>query len=96
MNTIPHHHSLQEKQHAIMPELESNMPHQLCKQSYAKSHPKQTKTANEKTKEQIGFRHKRKTMEQIFTLHVLCEQYSQHHQDILHILINFKKALDCV
>lgn len=49
MNTIPHHHSLQEKQHAIMPELESNMPHQLCKQSYAKSHPKQTKTANEKT-----------------------------------------------
>ena len=46
--------------------------------------------------EQAGFRSGRSTIEQIFNLRILCEKYSQHHQDIYHVFIDFKKALDRV
>ena len=46
--------------------------------------------------EQAGFRAGRSTTEQIFNLHILCEKYPQHQQDLYHIFIDFKKAFDGV
>ena len=46
--------------------------------------------------EQAGFRAARSTTEQIFNLHILCEKYLQHQQDLYHVFIDFKKALDGV
>ena len=46
--------------------------------------------------EQAGFRSKRSTTEQIFNLRVLCEKYSQHQQNLFHVLIDYKKAFDRV
>ena len=46
--------------------------------------------------EQAGFRAGRSTTEQIFYLRILCEKYLQHHQDLYHVFIDFKKALDRV
>ena len=43
------------------------------------------------TEEQAGFRSGRSTTEQIFNIRVLCEKYSQHQQDIYHVLFGFKK-----
>ena len=48
------------------------------------------------TKEQAGFRAGRSTTEQIFSLHILCEKYLQHQQDLYHVFIDFKKAFDKV
>ena len=48
------------------------------------------------TEEQAGFRAGRSTTEQIFNLRILCEKYLQHHQDLYHVFINFKKAFDRV
>ena len=36
------------------------------------------------------------TTEQIFNLRILCEKYLQHHQDLYHVFIGFKKAFDRV
>ena len=44
--------------------------------------------------EQTDFRAGRSTKEQIFNLHILCEKYLQHQQDLYHILIDSKKAFD--
>ena len=46
--------------------------------------------------EQAGFRAGRNTTEQIFNLRILCEKYLQHKQDLYHVFIDFKKALDRV
>ena len=46
--------------------------------------------------EQAGFRAERSTTEQIFNLHILCEKYLQHQQDLHHVFIDFKKAFDRV
>ena len=46
--------------------------------------------------EQAGFRAGRSSAEQIFNLHVLCEKYPQHKQDLCHVFIDFKKAFDRV
>ena len=46
--------------------------------------------------EQTGFRAARSTIEQIFNLRILCEKYLQHQQDLYHVFIDFKKALDRV
>ena len=46
--------------------------------------------------EQAGFRAGRSTTEQIFNLRILCEKYLQHHQNLYHIFIDFKKAFDRV
>ena len=46
------------------------------------------------TEEQAGFRAGRSTTEQIFNLHILCEKYLQHQQDLYHVFIDFKKAFD--
>ena len=46
--------------------------------------------------EQAGFRPGRSTTEQIFNLRILCEKYLQHHQDLYHVFIDFKKAFDRV
>ena len=46
--------------------------------------------------EQAGFRAGRSTTEQIFNLHILCEEYLQHQQDLYHVFIDFKKAFDMV
>ena len=48
------------------------------------------------TEEQAGFRAGRSTTEQIFNLHMLCEKYLQHQQDLYHVFIDFKKAFDRV
>ena len=46
--------------------------------------------------EQAGFKAGRSTTEQIFNLRILCEKYLQHHQDLYHVFIDFKKAFDRV
>ena len=46
--------------------------------------------------EQAGFRAGRSTTEQIFNLRILCEKYLQHHKDLYHVFIDFKKAFDRV
>ena len=43
-----------------------------------------------------GFRAGRSTTEQIFNLHILCEKYLQHQQDLYHVFIELKKAFDRV
>ena len=45
--------------------------------------------------EQAGFRAGRSTIEQI-NLRILCDKYLQHQQDLSHVFIDFKKALDRV
>ena len=47
-------------------------------------------------KEQAGFRAGGSTTEQIFNLHILCEKYLQHQQNLYHVFIDFKKAFDRV
>ena len=44
--------------------------------------------------EQASFRAERSTTEQIFSLHIVCEKYLQHKQDLCHVFIDFKKAFD--
>ena len=46
--------------------------------------------------EQAGFRAGRSTTGQIFNLHIICEKYLQHQQDLYHVFIEFKKAFDRV
>ena len=46
--------------------------------------------------EQAGFRAGRSITEQIFNLRILCEKYLQHHQNLYHVFIDFKKAFDRV
>ena len=48
------------------------------------------------TEEQAGFKAGRSTTEQIFNLHILCEKYLQHQQDLCHVFIDFKKAFNRV
>ena len=36
------------------------------------------------------------TTAQIFNLRILCGKYFQHHQDLQHVFIDFKKAFDRV
>ena len=60
--------------------------------------PNRLKTKAEKIvpEEEAGFRAGRSTTEQIFNLRILCKEYLQHPQDLYHIFIDFKKALDKV
>ena len=44
--------------------------------------------------EQAGFWAGKSTTEQILNLHILCEKYLQHQQDLYHVFIDFKKAFD--
>ena len=46
--------------------------------------------------EQAGFRAGRSTTKQIFKLRILCEKYLQHQQDLYHVFMGLKKALDTV
>ena len=46
--------------------------------------------------EQAGFRAGRSTTEEIFNLRILCERYLQHQQDLYHVFVDFKKAVDRV
>ena len=45
---------------------------------------------------QAGFRARRSTTEQIFSLRILCEKYLQHQQNLYHVFIDFTKAFDRV
>ena len=45
---------------------------------------------------QAGFRAVRSTTEQIFNLRIFCEKYMQHQQNLYHVFIDFKNALDRV
>ena len=46
--------------------------------------------------EEAGFRAGRSTTEKIFNQKILSEKYLQHQQDLYHVFIGFKKALDRV
>ena len=46
--------------------------------------------------EQAGFRSAKSTTEHILNIRVLCEEYSQHQQDVYHIFTDFKKAFEKV
>ena len=56
----------------------------------------QPKTEETITEEQAGFRAGRSTTEQIFNLKILCENYMPHQQNLYHVFIDFKKAIDKV
>ena len=44
--------------------------------------------------EQVGFRVRKSTTEQILNLRILCEKHLQHQQVLYHVFIDFKKAFD--
>ena len=46
--------------------------------------------------EPAGARSGRSTIEQIFSIRILCERYLQHQQELYHVFIDFKKAFDRV
>ena len=46
--------------------------------------------------EPAGVRSGRSTIEQIFSLRILCERCLQHQQELYHVFIDFKKAFDRV
>ena len=46
--------------------------------------------------EQAGSRAGRSTTEQIFNLQILCEKFFQYQQNLYHVFIDFKKAIDRV
>ena len=46
--------------------------------------------------EQVGFKARRSTTEQIVNLRNLCEKYLQHQQNLYHVFIDFMKAFDRV
>ena len=73
-----------------MSELPNDQPHQSPEQSHAEDHTEQIEVQAEKiiAEEQVGFRTGRNTTEQIFNFRILCEQ------DLYHVSIYFKKALD--
>ena len=49
-----------------------------------------------KAEEQAGFQPKRSTTEQTFNIRLLIEKHVDHHQDLYHNFIDFKKAFDHV
>ena len=46
--------------------------------------------------EQAGFRAGKSPTEQILNLRIICEKYIQHQQDLYHVFLDFKKAIDRV
>ena len=46
--------------------------------------------------EQAGFRAGRSATKQILNLHILCEKYFQHQQDLYHVFKDSKKATSAV
>ena len=46
--------------------------------------------------EQVGFRAGRSTTEHILNLRILSEKYFQHQQDLYHVFLDFKTAVDRV
>ena len=46
--------------------------------------------------EQVGFKARRSTTEQIVNLRNLCQKYLQHQQNLYHVFIDFMKAFDRV
>ena len=46
--------------------------------------------------EHACFRTGRRTTEHIFNLRIICDKYLQHQQDLYHVFIDFKKALETV
>ena len=65
----------------------------MLKITLNKSKPQAKKIVAE---EQTVLRAGKITTEQIFNLHILCEKYLQHQQDLCHVFIDFKKAFDRV
>ena len=90
LDSFPAHHISQERQPATVSEVVNNQPHQAPKQSHAGIIMNRLKPQAKKitAEEQAGFRAGR----QIFNLHILCEKYLQHQQDLYHVFIDFKKA----
>ena len=46
--------------------------------------------------EWAGFKAGRSTIEQIFNLRILCEEYLQYQLDLYHVFVDLKKACDRV
>ena len=74
-----------------MPELPNDQFHQLPKQRLNRLKQQAEKIIAE---EQAGFRAGRSTTEQIFNLQILCEKYLWYPQDLYHVFIDFKEAVD--
>ena len=78
-----------------MPELPNNQPHKPARQNHAEQIEEQ-KAEKIIAEEQAGFRAGWSTKEKIFNPRILCEKYLQHQQDLYHVFIDFKKAIDRV
>ena len=97
MDPVLSHHTSQERQPAAVPELPNNKPHQSPKESHAEDHIEQIEaTSGDDHRRRTGRLLRRSTTEQTFNLHILCEKYLQHQQDLCRVFIDFKKAFDRV
>ena len=91
--TLPKKGNLQQCQNCQIRSLISHPSKVMLKVILNRLKPQAEKIIAE---EQAGFREGRSTREQIFNLHILCEKYLQHQQDLYHVSIDFKKAFDRV
>ena len=91
--TLPKKDNLQQFQNYTTISLISHLSKDMLKIILNRLEPQVERIIAE---EQAGFRAGRSTTEQIFNLHILCEKYPQHQQDLYHVFIDFKKAFDRV
>ena len=91
-------HTSQERQPAAVPEPQTISLISYPSKVMLKIIPNRLKPQAEKiiAEEQAGFRAERSTTEQIFNLRIICEKYLQQQQDLYHVFIYFKKAIDRV
>ena len=97
MDPVFSHHTSQTRQLAAVLELQNNFlisqPSKIILNIILNRLKPQAEII---TEEHAGFRAGRSTTEQIFNLRILCEKHFQHQQDLSHVLIDIKKAIDGV
>ena len=91
--TLPKKGNLQQCQNYQTISLISHQSKVMLKFILKRLKPQAEKIIDE---EQERIRAGRSTTEQIFNLRILCEKYLQHQQDLYHVFIDFKKAIDRV
>ncbi|KAL8569366.1 hypothetical protein ACOMHN_014050 [Nucella lapillus] len=81
-----------------VPKLQNNQFDQTPQQSEAACIAEQIESEIRRdfAEEQAGFRPKRSTVKQIFSIRILIEKHLQHQHDLFYNFIDFKKAFDRV
>ena len=89
--TLPKKANLQQCQNYRTKRLISHPSKVMLKITLNKLKPQAEKIIADK---QAGFRAGRSTTKQIFNLRTLCKKHLQHQQDLYHVFIDFKEAVD--